>query len=497
MNQEFKNIDDLFQSAFADDAAEVPTFVKINIDKKLNTKKNKKGWIWLSSFVLMLLISATLVWTLNTDEKNLTETTSTNSTNLTSQNLNPENKNTTFYSSAATGQYNADATTNHENQTELKLTQQDSDLTQKSVSDNSEKIGSDKSEKKSNALDLISGSENSTKKSYGTALPDQTKAGSESITVNQPASGSEIEIAAGNRGINLLLPLSARLFEKQVSGKMVTPKTKSLTVSDPGSAFAIFDKNEVEAMPFESRKIYSPWMISLTGGVNYSTSKYSFPTSSEKDYYDKSTFSAPAFEANADVRYRLANSLTFGSGIGISKLTENYQFFKEKIDVDTTIQWTYQDIYEYDSLLDTTIWVGIDSTSQTFYDTTAVTLYDETGTTQATYLHIPFSIGTQIIRNKFRFDFYAAGRFNLLLNGSGGYLENDVFTSFNKSANQIFKPWSIDLILGTAVHYQLFEKLYLTGTFRFRPAIGDLYQGVNFKRSFQAYQIGVGLSWKL
>jgi hypothetical protein len=144
-----------------------------------------------------------------------------------------------------------------------------------------------------------------------------------------------------------------------------------------------------------------------------------------------------------------------------------------------------------------TIWVGIDSTSQTSYDTTAVTIYNETGSTQATYLHIPFSIGTQIIRNKFRFDFYAAGRFNLLLNGSGGYLQNDVFTSFDKSANQIFKPWSVDLILGTAVHYQLFEKVYLTGTFRFRPAIGDIYQGVNFKRSFQSYHVGVGLSWKL
>jgi hypothetical protein len=68
---------------------------KLNIDKKLNTKKSKKGWIWLSSFALMLLISATLVWTLNTDE-------TTNSTNLTSQNLNLENKNTSVYSSTNT-----------------------------------------------------------------------------------------------------------------------------------------------------------------------------------------------------------------------------------------------------------------------------------------------------------------------------------------------------------------------------------------------------------
>jgi hypothetical protein len=147
--------------------------------------------------------------------------------------------------------------------------------------------------------------------------------------------------------------LSARLFENQVSAKIATPRTKSLTLSNPNSAMSIFDKNELEAMPFKSEKKYNPWMISLTGGVNYSTSKYTFPTSTEKDYYEKSTFSAPAFEAAADVRYRLSNSLTFGTGLAISKLTENYQFFKETIDIDTTIQWTYQDIYEYDSLLDT------------------------------------------------------------------------------------------------------------------------------------------------
>ncbi|MBK9591350.1 MAG: outer membrane beta-barrel protein [Crocinitomicaceae bacterium] len=496
MNQEFKNIDDLFQSAFADDTAEVPAFVKLNIDKKLSTKKNKKGWIWLSSIILLLLVSITIFLNLNTNESNLTETNS-DSTNLTSKNLNTENKNTSNYSTATSVQADDDASANQENQTESKDAEQDSDLTENSDSDNSEKVGSEKSEKKSNVIDSKSGSGVNTKKSSGTTLPDPTEAGGESITDNRTSSGNERSMTADDRGINLLLPLTARMFEKQVSGKIVTPKTKSLTLSNPSSALSIFDKNELEAMPFESEKKYNPWMISLTGGVNYSTSKYTFPTSTEKDYYEKSTFATPAFEASADVRYRLSNSLTFGTGLAISKLTENYQFFKETIDIDTTIQWTYQDIYEYDSLLDTTIWVGIDSTSQSFYDTTAIILYDETGTTQATYLHIPFSVGTQIIRNKFRFDFYAVGRFNLLLNGGGGYLQNDVFTSFSKSANQIFKPWSVDLILGTAVHYQLFEKLYLTGTFRFRPAIGDLYQGVNFKRSFQSYHVGVGLSWKL
>lgn len=488
MNQEFKNIDDLFQSAFADDSAEVPAFVKANIDKKLNTKKSKKGWIWLSGFALIILISVTVVYTLRTDE-----------TILNSQNLNSENKNSSVYSSTNTEHNGVDALTNKENQnqTEFKVAPQDSDLSQKSDSDNSEKSGIEKSEKKSNEVDLIAGSEKNRKKSSGVSLPAPTENGGVSISINQPSSGNGLLISTDDRSHNLLLPLSARMFENQVSAKLATPKTKSLTLSNPNSAMSIFDKNEPEAMPFESEKKYNPWMISLTSGINYSTSKYTFPTSTEKDYYEKSTFATPAFEAAADVRYRLSNSLTFGTGLAISKLTENYQFFKETIDIDTTIQWTYQDIYEYDSLLDTTIWVGIDSTSQSFYDTTAVTLYDETGTTQATYLHIPFSIGTQIIRNKFRFDFYAAGRFNLLLNGSGGYLQNDVFTSFNKSANQIFKPWSVDLILGTAVHYQLFEKLYLTGTFRFRPAIGDLYQGVNFKRSFQSYHVGVGLSWKL
>jgi hypothetical protein len=497
MNQEFKNIDDLFQSAFADDTAEVPAFVKINIDKKLNVKKNKKGWIWLSSFILVIVISLAALWNLNTNETNLTETTN-DSTNLTPQNLNSDTKNSSIYSSTSNNQKDAEAVTNQENlnQVESNVAQQDSQLTPKSDSDNSEKPGTDKSEKKSNTADSKSGSGVNTKKSSSASLTGPTEAGAESIAVNQPISGDKVSITANDRSINLLLPLSARMFEKQVSGKLISPITKTMTMSNPSLAMTIYDKNELEAMPFESRKVYNPWMISLTSGVNYSTSKYTFPTSGEKDYYEKSTFATPAFEAAADVRYRLSNSLTFGTGIAISKLTENYQFFKETIDIDTTIQWTYQDIYEYDTLLDTNIWVGIDSTSQTLYDSTAVTLYNETGTTQATYLHIPFSVGTQIIRNKFRFDFYLAGRFNYLINGKGGYLQNDIYTAFDKN-NQIFKPWSVDLLLGTAVHYQLFEKLYLTGTFKFRPAFGDVYQGVNFKRSFQTYHIGAGLSWKL
>jgi len=107
------------------------------------------------------------------------------------------------------------------------------------------------------------------------------------------------------------------------------------------------------------------------------------------------------------------------------------------------------------------------------------------------------SIGTQIIYNKFRFDFFVAGRFNYLISASGGYILNDAFVPFTKTSNPIFKPWYIDMLLGASVHYNLIGKLYISGTFRYRPPIGQMYQGTTFNRSVQYTHIGLGLSLKL
>jgi hypothetical protein len=495
MNQEFKNIDDLFQSAFADDSAEVPAFVKANIDKKLNTQKSKKGWIWLSSFALVLLISATLIWTLNADETNLAETTS-DSTNLTSQNLNSNNNTSANHSSETTNEANGYATSNSENQTESQLTQTNSDLTKKSDSDNSGINPSAQSTTKSNAGDSKSEPDFTTTTSSDQNQKKGNTSNGTSLDPNQQNISLNSSGSARENTSNFRLPLSVRMFEKQVSGKILNPISKSLTQSNPTSAHALFGKNEIEATLIEAREIYNPWMISVTGGMNFSKSKYTSPIASEVTLYSDSNNDKPGFEGNIDVRYRLKNSLTFGTGLAISQLKENYDLFKQSISLDSTLVWSYQDIYEYDTLLDSNIWVGIDSTSTTNYDTTSVTLYDASGTNTATYLHIPFSIGTQIIRNKFRFDLYVMGRFNYLLNASGGYVENESFNTFSKT-NQIYKPWYFDVMLGTAVHYQLFEKLYLTGTFRYRPQIGNLYQGLSFNKAVQSYHIGLGVSWKL
>ena len=59
------------------------------------------------------------------------------------------------------------------------------------------------------------------------------------------------------------------------------------------------------------------------------------------------------------------------------------------------------------------------------------------GQTKGTYASIPLSVGTQIIYNKFRFEFFVAGRFNYLISASGGYILNDAFVPFTKTSRTI------------------------------------------------------------
>lgn len=493
MSKEFNNIDDLFQSAFAGESTEVPAFVKVNIDKKIGFKKDKRGWFWLSGLAALIVITTAMIWHLNDSPKNLAQTSSDSNEQTLTENQSQNNSSIENKISEEIIEKNNSGTNGSDISNDNSAPVDSRDIRSKATSENNtskssdEKLNDQNADTKTNdqSVQISSHNNNSVPEKSSDELIDT---GSETIYKSSGSTGSD----------NFQRPaLAIRMYEKQEDLKNNNRTNSALEITNPSLAIGFTTPSELDAAPMEKKETYNPWMISLTGGLNYSKSKYTFPSAAEKDFYTKSTFSPPRFEVNADVKYRLPNSLTFSTGLGISKLSENYQFFKESLDIDTTITWQYQDIYEYDSLLDSTIFVGIDSTSTTTYDSTQVTLYNEAGVTQATYLHIPFSIGTQIIRNKFRFDLFAAGRFNYLLSGSGGYLQNDVFISFNKQQNQIFKTWTVDLILGASIHYQLFEKLYVSGTMRFNPGLVNLYDGLSFSRSVQSTHIGVGLSWKL
>src|SRR5688500_17312886 len=65
MSKEFKNIDDLFQSAFSNESAEVPAFVKEKIDKKIGLGKPNKGWTLLGGIALLTFLTAITLLILN------------------------------------------------------------------------------------------------------------------------------------------------------------------------------------------------------------------------------------------------------------------------------------------------------------------------------------------------------------------------------------------------------------------------------------------------
>lgn len=509
-------MDDLFRETFADEQADVPAFVKSNIDERLGFHKKKTGWKWGTALLGLLLISAGVLWFSGDPEKtqlsvdqNTTQTTGNQpaeTPSISAQNSNPTNTTDQILTietntepvaasglSSGSGMAETDAsggavsnssgtfqptknqrhTNPHstsmsgKNETQPGGTSEQAGLSEQTAT--SEPTGADRSETTC-TLAVTSTSTNATESSQNTS-------------------------STFDRSYKTPVNLAYRAQEKNDGQTALTITHGPVSTSN---WFKTDSKTNIpDATLIERGEYYNPWMISATAGINFAQSKYTFQTNTEKIYYDNSTFMAPGFEGNMDVKYRLKNSLTFGTGAGISQLVENYNFFKESVDIDTTIVWQYQNVYQYDSLLDTTIFIGIDSTSTATYDSTKITLYNENGTTKATYLQIPFSIGTQIIRNKFRFDLFVMGRFNYLINGSGGYLQNDVFMAFTKTQNEIFKTWYIDLMIGGAVHYQLFEKLYLTGTFRFHPALGQLYEGLDFNRSIQSFHAGLGVSLKL
>ena len=519
MSKEFKNMDDLFQAAFADESMEVPAFVKTEIDKRIGFKNRQNRWFGLSTITLLLLIGVGVSWSMwNASADTKTDTAVLSAGDVTNINLISEkasadektihahnsNQNTENASSeiiiSKTNQQ-TDLSINETNPTNSAgMRNQTFSLQNSSVND--QKADKELSDRKI----TMDGSSANDKKS-GTAANDLTanslndeafKSSNDAIIYSPDNRTTDQQNNSMLRNQNVYsrgsMNLNARMEElnaKQLDlSKTNQPASPESPLKFPFQSSAyLADANNIERS-----ERYNPWMISGTTGVNFSQSKYTFPSEAEKTNYLNSTYSVPGFEANLDVKYRLKNSLTFGTGAGVSQLVENYSFFKESLTVDSTSAWFYTPIYD---TLDTMVIVGYDSTLTTTMDTSNVTLYDVNGTSRATYLTIPFSIGTQIIRNKFRFDVYLMGRFNYLINGKGGYLQDDTFTTFNKNENQIFKQSYFDLMAGAAIHYEIFTHLYLTGTFRFHPALGNMYDNLSFNRKIQSYHVGFGVSWKL
>lgn len=494
MSKEFKNIDDLFQSAFTDESAEVPSFVKDNIDKGIGFKRKKSGWIWFGSLMIVTLLIVGIVWINQPSalqhEQQLTQNdhpqvhpaelnSNADLSNQSAEQLDPANHTTPSHANAAGAEPNQTSHPAGHNTEYTNTTSSSDEASHSSSGDTSFKLTADEK------ISISSGS--------GPDLTESRKSGGQNdvqMTVGTNPSGTKA--IQEKNSTDRFHTLTARYQELNARHTQQMAIHAGPVISRPVQFPYHTPSDQADANAIEPRNVYNPWMFSATTGLNLAKSTYTFDTPAEATSYNGSTQDKAGYEFNAEIKYRLENSLTFGTGLGLSELTENYDFFKESSQLDSTLTWTY-----FVDSTDTTGVFPIDSVSSYTYQSTTKTLYDETGVNQATYLHIPFSIGTQLVRNKFRFDLYAMGRVNYLIAGKGGYVASDSFYAFTKSQNPIFKTWSMDLMLGANVHYQLIEKLYLTGSFRFHPALTGIYQGLTFNRAIQSYHVGVGLSWNL
>ncbi|MBK9191728.1 MAG: hypothetical protein IPM77_09560 [Crocinitomicaceae bacterium] len=495
MSKEFKNIDELFQSSFEGDTAEVPAFVKTNIDKRIagNTKKFA-WWKWGGLFLILTLTGFAALYLNDNLSDEISLNKNENSTNLlleSDQNqLVPDNLKLDENISVNENDLNRTEKNQHNNSVSVSF---DPVTSNESISDNDNNNNHletssteyDNDVESANANDLIRGApQNKT-------LPDNEKDKS-----GEDNSGSA-DIPQNKNGFSsvLISGLNPRQFSFETQRKSVLVNEPKGLVNKPVSFPFNSVAENVFANAIHSREVYNPWMITANGVMSLSQSKYTAVNSNELTTYQNSNEDKPGFGFDLNATCRLQNSLTFGTGLSLMQLAENYHYFKEDVFIDSTLTWSYQDIYEYDSLLDTTIWVGVDSSYTADYDTTKKVFYDHSGETKATYFSIPLSVGTQIITEKFRFDFYAAGRFNYLLNATGGYVMNDAFQTFTNT-NQIFRKMYFDLVLGTNVHFKLTDHFFLTGSLRYKPALQEIYQGLSFNKSLNTLQFGAGVSWK-
>ena len=135
-----------------------------------------------------------------------------------------------------------------------------------------------------------------------------------------------------------------------------------------------------------------------------------------------------------------------------------------------------------------------DSTEEYNHSSTENEIYNANGRNINTYLHIPISIGTQLRFNKFCFDLFAQGRFNLLLISKSSFIQNDQLMTSNL-AN--IKRSYFDLVIGSNVHYNLIGNIFLTGTVKYRPPLNNPYYATGMSNRFSNLHLGLGISLNL
>lgn len=490
MSKDYKNIDDLFQKELGGTVRKAPAQAKVNIDKALEERNKKYRYFW-----LLFPIGIGILFLLNNVCK--IETTGLKRELSGVEQLDKrQNFEHTLLSIPQQNKSNS-LSEKEINHFKLNLSKTKKKINNPQISDsNSSDVASDKTnllttKNQNNNIQILlrpnisPASEKDSSHSISKVIPKVDT--SSIITSDHDSTDIKSRQKVNNDSLKSADTLTSLENMKN------TPDTTHLTENNPILASELneeidtnFQSNPDITIQTEEKK-RAPWLLTLSGGFDQKWSQITASIGNDSILYDDALNDKIGYQGSININYRLKNSLTFGSGIGYSTLRENYNYYKTQTLYDTTYSWNVF----LDSIPDSTGWIYFqDSTLEESINSNEIELYNSSGLNQRTYLHLPFQIGTSILFDKLRLDFYAQGRFNLLLKSSITYVENDQIVVVPKGG---FKQSYFDFLIGSGIHYKLLDNFYLSGSIKYRPPISkEYYPAINNR--LQNMQVGLGLS---
>lgn len=253
-------------------------------------------------------------------------------------------------------------------------------------------------------------------------------------------------------------------------------------------------KIETEVMPKQVR-----FLLNLDVGYNFNSAVYS---GKESNYYkvNNSEYNKNSYQFDANLL--LKNKFLLGTGVGLQKFSNSYEFTTSIVNYDTITQLvdsTYVlDYYIYGNPPQNTIIIDSVYSYQYVYqdniDSTIISLKTN-GINEVSYLRIPLNIGYVFTYKKFLMDIEANFRYNILLNTSGSYYTNNTIVNFDKNTNQMYKKSYFDTSFKLGIHYNLWQKLYINTAVRYTPRINSIYNLPGVDKKIQTINTSIGLSY--
>ena len=538
MGKEFKNMDELFRSELGGSVSEAPAFVKDRIDASLGFKRKRFG-LWLGGSLLLLLgLTAGIYYYSNSQEHvnqlALTENSRSVDLRFDQQELQDtpsvnEQSSSTDLIAESTGENRSalerhDAYESQNNQ----LTVSFGSLPNGQNSPNEEKVDDANAIAIPNPLVIVEPTAdlgNESDDDLSTTQPDNTL--EETDDQNNEADEAIQPIEDEDRADDPNQPLT----DNSLNDNQTAPATESNKDSEnPTDEIASTEEPENTELAdnkesgLESGKAapemeidpeqpaYQPLMLSVSSGINFTRSNYDSNNMNEAFLYNTSLDDKPGWQVNADLTYRFKNGLTFGTGLAYSQFNEAYTYQHTSTELETTTDYEYEYDYEYiyDFYLTTTIGDTSEITVVEYVadsiayvsDSTLVTTVDTVtnqtnynGRNQFSYLQIPLRIGTQMRFGKVQVDLFADTRLNFLTMSQGNFFEDGTLQPFTME-DPVYRKFYVDVMLGTRVHYQLTNHLFVNASLQYRPVIGNTYQPMTLSKSFDYFHTGIGLSWR-